>query len=293
MSTSLSTQTAVDEFLTSRQDKSPRTIEWYSGHLKPFITDFSELPLTPEPLERHIFTLDTTPEYRHGRYRAIKALYRFLEKRHRLPVDPQWGIINPIKQVNPPRVLKKLPASLSMPELEKVVQATQNPLEEALIQLIIDCGMRVGEIVSIERENIGEEFVTVTGKTGERQVSLSPSVRDILLCLVSSGKVFIRGQGSKYRGKPHNEDSLYRIVNRLLKRAGIKKRHMGLHLFRHSCGRHLVAGGADLVTVQQLFGHQNITTTRIYTELAGEDVHKTHLRTSPLRQLELNHKNGK
>jgi site-specific recombinase XerD len=75
-----------------------------------------------------------------------------------------------------------------------------------------------------------------------------------------------------------------------LERAGIKKRHMGLHLFRHTFGRQFIAGGGDLVTAQKLMGHSVITTTRLYTELSGEDVHKRHQAASPLRQLKLNFK---
>lgn len=181
-----------------------------------------------------------------------------------------------------------------MAELEKVISATENDQEIALIQLVIDCGMRVGEIVSIEKENIGEEFILVKGKTGERQVSVSPSVRDQLLALVPSGPVFIRGIGSKYRGQPHDEESLYFVVNRILKRAGIHKTHMGAHLLRHTFGRQSVAAGADLVSVQKQMGHTTILTTRIYTELSADEVRKTHQRTSPLRQLEkrMNGKNN-
>ena len=252
----------------------------------PFYKEFEELPRKPEPLERHIFALQSSPEHRHGRYRAIKVLYYFLERRHRLPVDPRWGVINPIREIKAPKVARKLPATLEISELQAVINACQTPQEQAIIALLADCGLRAGEIVSLTREKVGEDLISVIGKTGERQASISPELRDILLSLVPSGPLFL----SPWTGQPMNTWGLYRMTNLLLKRAGIEKRHRGPHLFRHTFGRQFIAGGGDLVTAQKQMGHSVITTTRIYTELSGEDVHKRHQAASPLKQLTLNFK---
>lgn len=279
----MSTAQAVEDLLNSKKDLSPETIRWYTGHFFPFEKEFPELPLKPEPIEKHIFALDTTPEYRHGRFRALRVLYLFLERRHRLPVDPRYGVINPIREIKAPKVPRKLPASLDMTELQALINACQTPQEQALIALLADCGIRVGEIVSLTREKIGEDFIFVKGKTGERQVSISPELRDILLALVPSGPVCLN-----HLGEPFTESGIYQVIRDLLNRAGIEKRHMGPHLLRHTFGRQSIAAGADLVTVQHQLGHTDIRTTRIYTELSSEDVHKRHQETTPFKQLKLN-----
>jgi len=288
-STSLSTRQAIDDFFAS-EDIKESTATWYQGHFKRLIAAFpDELPITPEPLEQHISSIKGSPEHRHGSFRAIRALYRFLERRHRLPVDPQWGIQNPVSQMHAPRVPRKLPASLSLDEFTQLFAATENDQERALLLLSADCGLRGGEIASLQVENIGNEFITVYGKTGERQVSISPEVRDTLLAFAPEKGYIFTG-----RFGPHTTKTLYHIVKNLLQRAGIKKRHKGTHLLRHSFGRNSLVLGADLVTVQKQMGHTSILTTRKYTELAQEEVHEIHQRTSPARQLTLginnNHK---
>ena len=280
-STSLSTRQAIEDFFAS-EDITESTAASYRTYLNKLTNAFpDELPTDPGRLERHIKSIEGSPEHRHGSFRVIRALYNFLEKRHRLPVDPQWGVQNPVKQITAPRVPKKLPASLSADEFTRLFAATESDQERALVLLSADCGLRGGEIASLQVENIDQDLLRVKGKTGERQVSISPEVRDTLLA-IAPRKGFIFTDNF---GHPATVDSLYNLVKKLLKRAGIEKRHMGTHLLRHSFGRNSIVLGADLVTVQKQMGHSSILTTRKYTELAQEEVHEIHQKTSPARQL--------
>ena len=290
-STSLSTRKAIDDFRDSRR-VAPATWKWYYHFFKRLLEHFpEELPVSPEPLEHCIFSFGPSPEYQHDAFRAIRALYFFLEKRHRLPIDPRWGVQNPIRLIKAPRVPKKLPASLSAPELQKLFAATENDMERAFLLLCADCGLRGGEIASLRAENIELDLIRVQGKTGERLVSISPEVRDTLLAIApKNGFVF-----NTPFGNPYTTATLYKVVKALLERAGIEKRHRGTHLLRHTFGRQAVAAGADLVTVQKQMGHREIKTTRIYTELSQDEIHKRHLETSPAQQLVLlrnNHNEG-
>lgn len=278
-STSISTRQAITDFFHAKGDLRPDTIRWYHWHLDDFADAYDELPQKPEPIDQFIYAVPGA-EHRHGRFRAVRALYYFLEKRRRLPVDPHWGIINPVKQVTPPKVPRKLPASLDMNELQRVINACETLEEKALICLIADCGIRAGEISSLIAERVGQEFIMVRGKTGERQVSISPELRDMLLELAPKGPIFRNPWGKRL-----SEDGIYRVIKIVLTRAGIKKRHMGPHMLRHTYGRQAVAAGADLVTVQHELGHSQIGTTRIYTELAGVELRKRHQETSPFHQL--------
>lgn len=298
-STCLYTGQVIDDLLASKGDKSPQTIRWYHTYVDRFSEAFPDLlPLEPEPIEKFIYSLkrsprfhqgvydtdEITPESRHGCFQVLKSLYLFLEKRHRLPVDPQWGVINPIRQINAPRVPRKVPASLDMNEVQTVINACQTSQEQALIALLVaDSGPRAGEVVSLTREDISTDFLRVRGKTGERQISVTPQMRGMLLSLVPSGPLFINCYG-----KPYTTAGIYGVVQRVLQRAGIKKRHMGPHMLRHTFGRQHMAQGGDLVTLQELLGHTNIETTRKYAFMAQEEIHKRHEDTGLLRQLTLN-----
>jgi len=288
-STSLSTKQAIDDFFAA-EDIKQSTVDFYWIHFKKLVAAFPDtLPTTPEPLERHIKAIPGSPELRHGSFRSIRALYRFLERRHRLPIDPQWGVQNPISLINPPRVPRKIPPSLSADEFTRLFAATETDQERALLLLSADCGLRGGEISSLKVESIEDEIIRVKGKTGERQVSISPEVRDTLLAVAPKKGYIFTGRF----GQPIPVDSLRDIVKDLLRRAGIDKGHKGTHMLRHSFGRQSVVLGADLVTIQKQMGHSSIETTRKYTELAQEEVHEIHQRTSPARQLLLGLNNNK
>jgi len=154
--------------------------------------------------------------------------------------------------------------------------------------VLADTGLRAAEICSLTREKVFDDYAIVQGKTGERQVSISPELRDTLLTMVPSGHIFVRGIGSRYRGHPYDTDSLYLVIKKILKRAGINERHMGAHLLRHTHGRQYIAGGGDLVSLQQELGHTQISTTRIYAELSPEESRRRHQKSTPLKQLSFN-----
>lgn len=208
------------------------------------MVEYPELPLTPEPLDRYIAATpgrrgkEPSPETRHGRYVALRRLYLFLEKRRRLPVD-SYGPINPFRMIDPPRVPDKVADSLDISELQRVVDACRTPQEQALIGLLSDCGLRNNEIVTLTRENVGDEFITIKGKTGQKTIDITPELRDTLRMMSASGRVFTRPTD----GKPYSKYGIWRLTSSILERAGIKKRHMGPHLFRHTFGRQSSVGG--------------------------------------------------
>ena len=265
-------------------------------HFKRLIDAYPELPLTSEQLLKVLYPRTRKPlsdEWRHGFYRTLKVLYRFLEKKHRLPVN-QWGVVNPINDVKVPTPTKKLPASLDASEVQLAIDACQTEKEQACIALLADCGIRVGELVNLKREDIGENaegkgIILVTGKTGERSVPISPQVKDSLLLLEPSGPLFLN-----MSGRPYTVSGIYQqIVRPILERAGIKKRHMGPHLFRHTAARQMLVGGADLVSVQKVLGHSNIETTRRYSELSDAEVHDVHDKATLINRIHLNFKHDK
>ncbi len=163
------------EFLASRiaANLSPTTIEWYKDRLVPFAKSCRDLPRHPEPIEQFLATARGSPETRWGCYRALKTFFRFMSSRHRIP--------NPMDAINPPRCPKTLMATLEANELMRLLQSAQDPWDRAILTLIMDNGVRAGEVCSLLKHNIKQETVVVNGKTGWREVPISDETRRLLL----------------------------------------------------------------------------------------------------------------
>jgi integrase/recombinase XerD len=297
--TSISTAQACQDYLNAWK-YSPRTIEWYWDRFNQFITAFPELPLSPEPIEAFINGLtrrqaartknprtwsnpDISPIYRFTMFRALRSLYYFLERRRRLPIDPQWGVMQPFGKngIRAPKYDQhKPPASLSETEILQLWKACDNPRDQALIKLLLDSGPRSGELRSLTRENIGDDYIMVKGKVGQRQIWVNPQLCQELKALVKSGPVFRDDQG-----KPLGKMGIYRVIQRLCHKAGIEKEHVGPHMLRHTFGRQIINRGGDLVTVQKMLGHTTLTMARHYANLADEEIQRKHAAASPLQLL--------
>ena len=154
------TEQAVGEFIASRisSDLSPRTIEWYEGRLKPFVKYCPTFPRRPEPIEAFLASVQGSLETKRDSFNALRTFFRFICKRHRIP--------NAMDVINPPRRQKALMATLEANELMRLLQSAQHPRDRAILTLIMDNGVRAGEVCSLLKENIKQETVVVYGKTG-------------------------------------------------------------------------------------------------------------------------------
>lgn len=266
----MTTRVLIREFLTSRKAPglSPKTIAWYQGLLEPFSRMCPSLPDDPGTIEGFLGALNASDETRHGYYRALRAFYRWICRRRGLP--------NPMDSIGAPRRHKKKPYSLTITELGWLLASPLSARDRTLVSLLIDTGVRVGEAVNLVRDDILEETIIVSGKTGEREVPISPSTREQLLSL---------GDSPIFRGTkgPLTRSGAYRIVRLALARAGILARKRGPHTLRHTFGRQYLMAGGDLVSLQRILGHSDIKTTRIYAELDLRDVTHQHHRFTPLK----------
>lgn len=276
----MTTRTLIREFLTSRKARglSPKTIAWYRALLEPFTRMCPSLPEDPGTIEGFLGALNVSDETRHGYYRALRAFYRWLYRRRGLPdpMDTRRGLPSPMDTIEAPRRHKKKPYSLTMTELGWLLASPLSARDRTLVSLLIDTGIRVGEAVNLVRDDILEETIIVSGKTGEREIPISPETRDQMLSLGES-PIF---QGTKGR---LTRSGAYRIVRLALARAGISARKWGPHTLRHTFGRQYLMAGGDLVSLQRILGHSDIKTTRIYAELDLRDVTHQHHRFTPLK----------
>ncbi|WP_324677729.1 site-specific tyrosine recombinase XerD [Hymenobacter sp. GOD-10R] len=205
---------------------------------------------------------------------GIKAFYNFLIMEDMLLLDPT-------DTLEAPKIGRKLPDTLSYEEITQLLEAIDMSTNEgtrnrAIIEVLYSSGLRVSELTELRLSNLYVEqgFVRVTGKGNKER--LVPIGRDALKHL----GFYLTGVRTHLEIKPGNEDivflnrrgtglsriMIFNVIKDLAARAGIRKT-ISPHTFRHSFATHLIEGGADLRAVQEMLGHESITTTEIYTHL--------------------------
>lgn len=205
---------------------------------------------------------------------GLKAFFHYLVYEEKIESSP--AIL-----IQGPALPKKLPSFLEVFEIEKILETTDSdPVnglrDKMMIELLYGCGLRVSELSNLLISQLYFEagFIRVIGKTDkERLVPIGlEAIRAVKLYQENvRDKVKIHPGFSDYlllnhRGKNLSRISIFKIVVRLGQMAGIKKK-ISPHTFRHSFATHLLEGGADLRMIQEMLGHESITTTEIYTHL--------------------------
>ena len=228
------------------------------------------------------------------RLSSIKQLYRFA-------FEEDLRKDNPAIQVRGPRKDKRLPKSLSLQEVEQLLQTAHTmPKQRAdkmrltcLMDLLYATGMRVTELVSLPVAAVrgNPDMILVRGKGGkERMVPLSPSARDAVILWLS-----LRDQDEAHtksaflfpsRGKQGHLTRIwfFQQIKKLALMAGVNAEKVTPHSLRHAFATHLLAGGADLRSIQTLLGHADIATTEIYTHIQYERLRELVLEHHPLAQ---------
>ncbi|HYC28248.1 MAG TPA: site-specific tyrosine recombinase XerD [Chitinophagaceae bacterium] len=196
---------------------------------------------------------------------------------------------DPTLLLEAPKLKRALPDVLSFEEIENIIgqidlSTAEGGRNKAILETMYSCGLRVSEVVNLQLSNLYLEvgFIRVIGKGDkERLVPIGSSA-------VKYIEIYRRDIRVHIPEKPGNEDILFLnrrgsklsrvmifyIIKDLTKKAGIKK-SISPHTFRHSFATHLVEGGADLRAVQEMLGHESITTTEIYTHIDREFLRET------------------
>ena len=188
---------------------------------------------------------------------------------------------NPVDNIELPKIEKKLPNILSIEEIDRIINNINKEKPEserniAIIETLYGCGLRVSELINLKISNLffSEDFIIVTGKGNkQRLVPVSDINKKCIngYILNSRSKLNINPKYSDILFLNRNGNRLTRamiftIVKNLSKKCMIEKL-ISPHTFRHSFATHLLENGADLKTIQQLLGHESITTTEIYMHL--------------------------
>ena len=281
-------------YLTLERSLSENSIEAYLRDVQKFweyLDIAGEPDIQPETVtDKHIFNffyyigelgLETTSQARI--LSGLKAFFKYLLLEDIIKNDPMSLIVSP-------RIGRKLPPTLTFPEIEKILDVIDLSTNEgtrnrAILEVLYSSGLRVSELVEMKLTecffDIG--FLRIIGK-GDK-VRLVPIGRDALhyvkiyLENIRSQQNNIKPEAENHvflnrRGNKLTRVMIFLIIKDLAAKCGIRK-NISPHTFRHSFATHLIEGGADLRAVQEMLGHESITTTEIYTHLDREFLQQT------------------
>jgi integrase/recombinase XerD len=284
---------AVEGFLSLlAARRAPRTVEAYRRDLEVLARSLGHSPATAttEELELWIAQLRAQGLASSTIARRIAAARTFF--RHLVLLRERED--NPAAELDLPRRLRKLPRTLSPGEAERLIEAAAGTTpralrDRALLELLYGAGLRVSEAVGLDRTGIDldDRLVRCLGKGGkERIVPIGRQAAEAVRLYLARGRPFLdtRHRPELFlnaRGGPLTRAGAFLIVRRLAEKAGLEPQRVHPHLLRHSFATHLLEGGADLRSVQEMLGHADLSTTELYTHVSDRRRRELYFQAHP------------
>jgi integrase/recombinase XerD len=284
---------AVESFLIVGAARlAPRTIEAYRDDLQ-HVTAFlggSPADATHDRLQAYVAQLRADGRAATTIARRIAALRSFY--RHQVLVGARAD--NPAAELELPKRRRALPKTLSPGEMERLIDAAAGTTpraqrDQALVELMYGAGLRVSEAVGLDKTGVDLEgrLVRVIGKgSKERIVPLGRPAVDALRRYLAHGRLhldrrhrpdlFLNAQGGAL-----TRAGAFLILRKLAEKAGLEPERVHPHLLRHSFATHLLEGGADLRSVQEMLGHADLATTELYTHVSDRRRRELYFQAHP------------
>jgi len=279
-------------YLELERGLSRNTLEAYSSDLQQYgrFLDRRGLdPLQVDPTDLSAFISEladgrdgkrpVAPATLQRKIACLRSFYRHLRREQMLDHDPT-------SELRAPRQRGRLPKVLSRDEVTKLLAQPKGSSpaavrDRALLETMYACGLRASEAIALELSHLDLEagIVRAHGKAIEMLKSYLDTVRPKLVGLHDEQRVFVN-----LRGGGLSRQGLYKIVQRHARTAGLEQR-MSPHTLRHTFATHLLAGGCDLRSLQEMLGHADIGTTQIYTHLSAERLRDVYFDAHPRAQL--------
>ena len=236
----------------------------------------SPINIKKETLQEFIYNIakELNPRSQSRIISGLKGFFNYL-------IFEEYRATNPLDLIESPKIGRKLPDTLSIEEIDAIISIIdlskpQGERNRAIIEVLYGCGLRVSELISLKISDLffDEGFIKVTGKGNKQRFvpigSLTIKFIDIYRNEIRVHQVIKpNAQDTLFLNRRGNEltrSMIFHIVKELTEKAGIQK-NISPHTFRHSFATHLLENGADLRAIQQMLGHESITTTEIYTHL--------------------------
>ena len=270
------------------------TIQSYSRDLAKFFRFLKEkglppLRVTQDDIVDYIAALEGTLSLRSlaRNLSALKMYFRFLISEGKMQS-------NPTRLQGTPKLPKRLPDILTLHEVEDLLSQPETSTklgqrDKAMLELLYATGLRVSELIGLRVPNINLDagFVRTFGKGAkERIVPMGEKALEALKVYLNDGRIgLLKKRSSPFlflnlRCSPLTRQGFWKIIKRYGLKAGIRKK-ITPHVMRHSFATHLLEGGADLRSVQIMLGHEDISTTQIYTHITRQRLKEVHEKYHP------------
>jgi integrase/recombinase XerD len=285
-------------YLRIERGLSENSISNYALDIKKLITwlDDSKIHTTAitikaEIIQEFIYTIakDINPRSQSRIISGLKGFFNYL-------IFENYRETNPLELIESPKIGRKLPDTLAIEEIDQLIKAidlssAQGERNRAMLETLYGCGLRVSELTTLKISDLffKEGFIKITGK-GDKQRFVP--IGDTTIKYIEiyrkevrvHQKIMPKAQDTLFlnrRGNQLTRAMIFTIIKQLAEKIGINK-VISPHTFRHSFATHLLENGADLRAIQQMLGHQSITTTEIYrhieTSFVQETISKFHPR---------------
>jgi integrase/recombinase XerD len=289
----VSSLASVDSFLAlSTARLAPRTVEAYRRDLAAFCAWLGGPPdaATPDQIVAYVASMRAEGLAATTIGRRIAALRGFY--RHQVLLGTRGD--NPAAELDLPKRRRALPKTLSAGEAERLIEAANGTTpralrDRALVELLYGAGLRVSEAVGLERNGIDldQRLVRCIGKgSKERVVPVGREAIESLRRYLARGRpyldkrhrpeLFLNAQGGAL-----TRAGAFFILRRLAETAGLEPGRVHPHLLRHSFATHLLEGGADLRSVQEMLGHADLSTTELYTHVSDRRRRELYFQAHP------------
>lgn len=228
--------------------------------LQEYIENLSQKKYSTKSIQRHISSL--------------KSYFKFLYNKNYINVNPAELLCLPKNEI-------KLPNYLTIIDLEKIYELDLSLRDKLIVELLYSTGIRLSELVDIKISDINfyDKTIKVLGKGNKERYVLFGSVCSKLL------KEYINNENRVYlllnkNGNKLSERGVEYIIEKIFKSVNVHAK-LTPHTLRHTFATHMLDNGCDLVTVQKLLGHSDLSTTSIYTHISNEHLRTTYLQTHP------------
>lgn len=236
----------------------------------------SPISISEESLQQFIYEIakHVNPRTQSRVISGLKGFFNYL-------IFEDYRNTNPLELIEAPRLGRKLPDTLALEEIDAIINAIdlsskQGERNRAILETLYACGLRVSELTNLKISDLyfDEGFIKVTGK-GDKQrlVPIGSSTEKYINIYRKEVRVHQKIDPKakdtlflNQHGRQLTRAMIFTIVKRLAEKAGIRKT-ISPHTFRHSFATHLLENGADLRAIQQMLGHESITTTEVYTHI--------------------------
>jgi integrase/recombinase XerD len=256
-------------------------IKKLKGWLEENSIEVSPISISEETLQQFIYHIakEVNPRSQSRIISGLRGFFNYL-------IFEEYRTTNPLELIESPKTGRKLPDTLSLQEIDRLIAAIDLSTPEgernrSILETLYGCGLRVSELINLKISDLyfEEGFIKVTGKgdkqrfvpIGESTVKYIDLYRKEIrihqkIHPAAKDTLFLNRRGNRL-----SRAMIFTIIKLLAEKAGIQK-NISPHTFRHSFATHLLENGADLRAIQQMLGHESITTTEIYTH-----IDKTHL----------------